>query len=145
MFGIGLGALFKVFGWASGIFNSAQASSIAKAQIRAKVQIASYETDLQFAKLRKEMLVLYHGWWVTRWIVPLIAYPLIIWWICVIADSIYQFPYWDVARLPDPLMDWAGTILLSFFLVRIADNIFNPTRGPISQWLSDRLASMFKR
>lgn len=140
-----IGAALRIGGWLLGKWNSIQATEIAKAQIRANVQIASYENELRFAKLRKEMLILYNGWWVTRWIVPLIAYPLILWWICVIADSIYQFPNWDVARLPDPLMDWAGTILLSFFLVRVADNIFNPTRGPISQFIADRLNNWIKR
>lgn len=145
MISLGLGTLFKVLGWASGLFSSAQATSLAKQQIKAQVQIESYKNELEFAKLRKDMLVLYQGWWVTRWIVPSIAYPLIVWWVCVIADSVYQFPNWDVARLPDPMMEWAGAIILSFFLVRVAENVFNPARGPIAQVIADRLGSWFKR
>ena len=142
---LGFGAIFKVLGWASGLFNSAQATALAKQQIKAQVQIESYKNELEFAKLRKEMLVMYQGWWVTRWIVPCIAYPLIVWWICVIADSVYQFPEWDVARLPDPMMEWAGAIILSFFLVRVAEIVFNPARGPLAQFVADRLNNLFKR
>lgn len=108
--------------------------------IRADVSKSAIEADVQFAHIRKDILKMQFGWGPTRWIVPCIAYPLIVWWVAVIVDSLNVLNYfgveedaWKVDALPPPLTDWAGTILLSFFLVSGAQSIvgtlMNPAKG----------------
>ena len=41
--------------------------------------------------------------------------PLGVFWTAVIADSVYQFPNWNVAALPPPLDDWAARMIAWLF------------------------------
>lgn len=82
---------------------------VAKENIRANVELS---------QIKYHMHKLNMGWWATRWIVPCIAYPVIVWWTLVWVDTILQIPGWDVAAPPEPVYSWSGEIILSFFIVR---------------------------
>ena len=96
-----------------------------RAIIEASVMKETIKADIELNRIKKEMHAINQGWWATRWIVPGFAFPLIAWWTCIIADSIYQFPDWNVAALPSPLDEWAGAIIMSFFVVRGAEVLGN--------------------
>lgn len=100
-----------------------------KARIQGELMEEQIRADVEFGNMKVAMAEINQGWWVTRWIVPGFAYPLIAWWTCIIIDSIYQFPNWNVAKLPDPLQDWAGQIIMSFFLVRGVEIFANQLHG----------------
>lgn len=131
-----IGALFKGLVSLTGIVGKLTDAKVIATQVDGEIRVAAIQADVEMAKIRKDLLIAYQGWWVTRWIVPCIAYPLIAWWGCVIYDSIFQDPKFSVARLPDPLMDWAGTILLSFFLVSSIEKIVSPVRNTIGSLLT---------
>jgi hypothetical protein len=116
-----------------------------RAVIEAGVRKESIQADIEFARIKKEVHEINQGWWATRWIVPGFAYPLIIWWNAVILDSIYQFPTWDVAKLPAPLDEWAGQIILSFFIVRTVEVGVNAIgRGNVISMIADTARSIFR-
>lgn len=129
--------LVKPLGWAFEFLNKKVDANVEHHRIDAEVGIAGIEADVEFARLRKDLLVMYQGWWVTRWIVPGFAYPLILWFGAVVLDSVfcdfYPFNSFKVAALPPPLQEWAGQIILSFFLVRTVENVFNPVRGVLGR------------
>jgi len=110
-----------------------------KAKIEGEVMEETIRADIQLNALKVQMRAIDQGWWGTRWIVPGFAYPLIAWWACVIADSIYQFPAWNVARLPDPLMDWAGAVMMSFFVVRGAEIGVSALRSGVISTIAQRI------
>lgn len=94
-----------------------------KAEIEGEIMGERIRADIELNHIKAQMRAIDMGWWGTRYIVPGFAYPLILWWGAVIIDSVFPhaFPKWNVARLPDPLMDWAGSIMMSFFIVRGAE------------------------
>lgn len=53
----------------------------------------------------------------TWWFQLLFVIPLGFWWSAVIMDSVFQFTWLEVARLPDPLDDWATWMISALFLV----------------------------
>lgn len=96
--------------------------------VGAEVAKESIRANVELSQIKLHMHQLNMGWWATRWIVPLIAYPVIVWWICVFVDTIFQFPNWSVAAPPEPIYSWSGEIILSFFIVRgmeLAANAFS--------------------
>lgn len=91
--------------------------------VKGEVAKESIRANVQLSQIKKEMHQINMGWWATRWIVPLIAYPVIAWWICVWADTIFQFPDWSVPAPPEPIYSWSGEIVMSFFIVRGAEMV----------------------
>jgi hypothetical protein len=122
-----------VFGPFINLFKGALDYRTQKSLIEADTLKERIHADIELNRIKVAMAQVNAGNPLTRWIVPGFAYPLVLWWICVIADSIYQFPHWNVARLPDPLMDWAGAIIMSFFAVRGLEMVANPARGMIDK------------
>jgi hypothetical protein len=118
---------------------------IQELDIRADVSKTAIEADVQFARIRKDILKMQFGWGPTRWIVPCIAYPVILWFGLVVLDSINILEGlglvteegWKVDALPAPLTDWTGEIILSFFLVSgaqaIVGSLMNPAKGLIGR------------
>jgi hypothetical protein len=94
-----------------------------KAIVQGEVAKESIKANVQLSQIKKEMHQINMGWWATRWIVPLIAYPIIAWWGCVWADTIFQFPNWSVPAPPEPIYSWSGEIIMSFFIVRGAEMV----------------------
>lgn len=88
-----------------------------KAIIQGQVAQESIRANVQLSAIKKEMHQINMGWWATRWIVPLIAYPVIVWWGLVWADTIGKFG-WKIDAPPEPIYSWSGEIILSFFIVR---------------------------
>ena len=75
------------------------------------------ETDVKMASLKVQMAKLDQGRWLTAWIRPGFAAPLCLWWAAVILDSMFHFS-WTIDALPGNMQNWAGAIILSFFIVR---------------------------
>jgi hypothetical protein len=53
----------------------------------------------------------------TWWFQLLFVIPLGFWWSAVIMDSVFQFSWLEVAKLPDPLDQWATWMISALFLV----------------------------
>lgn len=77
--------------------------------------IAAIQAEVQARRAAADVLIAEQGWWLTAIIRPLFVLPLAIWWCAVIADSIFMFS-WNVAALPKPLDEWAGWIVLAYFV-----------------------------
>lgn len=98
--------------------------------VQGEVAKESIRANVELSQIKAHMHEINMGWWATRWIVPLIAYPVIAWWICVWADTIFQFPDWSVPAPPEPVYSWSGEIILSFFIIRGAEMVTNA----VSAW-----------
>lgn len=93
--------------------------------VKGEVAKESIRANVELSQIKMHMHQINMGWWATRWIVPLIAYPVIVWWILVFVDTIFQIPNWDIAAPPEPIYSWTGEIILSFFIVRGAEMVAN--------------------
>ena len=117
-----------------------------KAIIQGEVAQESIRANVQLAQIKKEMHQINMGWWATRWIVPLIAYPVIAWWICVWADTIFQFPNWSVPAPPEPIYSWSGEIVMSFFIVRGAEMVTSAvTTMSAAGTIADIVTGIFRK
>lgn len=81
------------------------------------VAVEAIKAEIATRQAAAEIVKAEQGWWVTALIRPLFAYPLIAWWWAVILDSIFRLG-WKVAALPKPLDEWAGWIVLAYFVTR---------------------------
>ena len=145
MFTAALAAAGKVFGWLA-------RKADAKVQITAiqgEVVKEYIEADVRLAAIRKDLMKMQFGWGPTRWIVPCIAYPTIVWYGAVILDSLNVLNFlgvpeeaWKVDALPSPLDQWAGSIILSFFLISGGQSVMsifmNSSRGLLDK-VADKL------
>lgn len=88
---------------------------------RLETEAAMMETavaaEIEGRRIAKEIVVSEQGWWVTSMIRPLFAYPLVIYWSAIIADSMFHFE-WDVLALPSPMDEWSGWIIAAYFAGR---------------------------
>lgn len=117
-----------------------------RAIVEGKVREKSIMADVEFAHIKKEMHAINQGWWVTRWIVPGFAYPVMLWWILVFVDTIFQIPTWSVAAPPEPVYSWTGEIILSFFIVRGAEVLGNSIgRVGIVTGIMDGVRGIFRK
>jgi hypothetical protein len=89
--------------------------------VRGQITQESIKANVELAHIKKEVHAINQGWWATRWIVPLIAYPVIAWWWMVWIDTMSTSIQWDVPPPPEPIYSWSGEIILSFFIVRGAE------------------------
>ena len=53
----------------------------------------------------------------TWWFQLLFVIPLGFWWSAVIMDSVFQFSWLEVAKLPTPLDQWATWMISALFIV----------------------------
>lgn len=104
-----------------------------KSVIEAGILTQVIESDIEINRMKMHMASINNEWWVTRWIMPSFAYPVAAWWSAVILDSIFHFG-WKISALPPPLNEWAGQIILSFFII-------GTTQGLIKQWMNRGLVS----
>jgi len=98
--------------------NNAEADKYAK----------TVELEIVRREIHRDILLAEQDWWVTRLIRPAFAYPLIVWWIAVIADSLFLWE-WNVAALPAPLDEWSGWIVSAFFIGRSGEKIAGKVAG----------------
>lgn len=123
----------KLFGWIFSasfgkIFSGVLDYRNVKATIEAGVLKEVIQSDIEINRLKMQMAAVNNQWWVTRWIMPGFAYPVMLHWGAVIADSVFMFP-WNVAALPHPLDEWEGQIILSFFIIGTAEKM-------VGQWMN---------
>lgn len=97
-------------------------AEVAQARMRTDVAIQAITAEQAARLAARDVVVAEQRWWVTASIRPLFALPLLIWWWAVIADSIFRFP-WSIAALPKPLDEWAGWIVLAYFLAAPFDRL----------------------
>lgn len=101
-----------------------------------------------YAKMAaRDVLLAEQGWWVTRMIRPLFAYPLIIYTWAHVADAIY-FHTGDIWPLPDYLQEWYGWIIAAFFLMRPIEKATRSAaasvRERVETWLSNKVGGRKK-
>lgn len=88
-----------------------------KNTVEGQVAVETIKGEIETRKLQSQIIINESGWSVSRWMRPFVFYPLGLHLNLVILDSIFHFPF-DIARLPAPMDQWQGAIILSFFLVR---------------------------
>lgn len=116
-----------------------------KSIIEAGVLTSVIQADIETSRLKVQLAALDREWWVTRWIRPLLIYPVAFHWTAVIADSIFFFE-WDVAALPAPMDKWEGQMILSFFVVSQTTDLIGKwmNRGIVSSAITN-VKSIFNR
>ena len=117
--------ILSLLAWPFRFFKSFMDYRTQKAIIQGEVAKESIRANVELSQIKMHMHQINMGWWATRWIVPLIAYPVIAWWILVFVDTIFAIPNWDVAAPPEPIYSWTGEIILSFFIVRGVETVAN--------------------
>lgn len=98
------------------------AASAASANAEIAERNARRDEELARTEALRAIILAEQGWRVTAWIRPLFAYPLIVWWTAVIADSIW-FHSGSVQALPAPLDEWARAIVAAYFVSRPIEKI----------------------
>lgn len=95
-----------------------------EAKQRAVTDSEKIAADMRIAQLeaQRDVLVAEQGWRVTAWIRPLLAYPVILHFALVVADSIFGFS-WTIDALPSPMDEWEGWIVGAYFLTRPVEKI----------------------
>ena len=115
-------------------YKEKNATAVGLEKQKTERHIKELETDLEYAKLRKEILILDQEWWAMRWVRPAIAWPFIAWLVLVVDDTIFDRP-WVIHKLPPPLDEWAGAILLSFFLIRPVEKAVSSAKEVVTNWI----------
>ena len=103
-------------------FEQKQLSEVERDKVAATVAVESIKAEIETRKLQKELIASESGWWVTAWIRPIIIYPLAFHLNAVILDSVFHLG-WNIAKLPSPMDQWQGSIILSYFLARPVEKI----------------------
>lgn len=101
----------------SGVLDKLLAYYTQKNTIDGQVAVETIKAEIETRKLQAQIIQTEQGWWVTAMMRPFLFYPLAVHYIAVVLDSIGHFQ-WNIAKLPDPMSEWQGTILLSLFLSR---------------------------
>lgn len=99
-----------------------------RADRNAQVAQELIKAEIETRKAQKEIIVNESGWAVSRWMRPFVFYPLALHLNLVIFDSIFGFD-WSIDRLPSPMDQWQGAIILSFFLVKPIEGLANVLGG----------------
>ena len=114
-----------ILGWLSGgvldrllaHFEKKQDTALERDKLVATVSVEEIKAEIETRKLQAQLIQVEQGWWVTALMRPFLFYPLAAHYVAVVGDSMFHFS-WDVDRLPAPMDEWQGTILLSLFLSR---------------------------
>lgn len=114
--------------------------------VKGEVAKESIRANVQLSQIKKEMHQINMGWWATRWIVPLIAYPVIAWWWMVWMDTMLVSIQLDIPPPPEPIYSWSGEIILSFFIVRGAEMVASSvTAFSTAGTIADIVSKAFSR
>lgn len=85
------------------------------------VAVEMVRGEIEQGKIQAAVIAADRGWWATRWMKPAIFYPCAAHFSAVIADSAPWFGHvigsWEIAKLPAPMDQWEGAILLSVVIV----------------------------
>ncbi len=92
-------------------------------QISAELAATSLRGEIEAREHARAVLIAETGYFFSaaRLGRLLFVAPLGVWWCAVIFDSLFGFS-WNVAALPAPLDEWAGSIIVSLFLVEGAQS-----------------------
>lgn len=93
------------------------------AKVKESTQINNVVKELELKRLEneqaaheaaKEVRIATKDYWEIRFAVGLVAIPTSFHYACIVIDSIYNMG-WNIQKLPTPLDDLQGTIILSYF------------------------------
>jgi hypothetical protein len=98
-------------------FEKRQDTQLERDKLVATVVSEEIKAEIETRKLQAQLIQVEQGRWVTALMRPFLFYPLALHYVAVVTDSIFRFS-WDIDRLPAPMDEWQGTILLSLFLSR---------------------------
>lgn len=112
----------------SGILDKLLQYYTTRSDNQAQVAVELIKAEIETRKAQRDIIIAENGWSVSRWMRPFVFYPLALHLNLVILDSIFQFS-WDIARLPEPMDQWQGGIILSFFLVKPIEGLINIIGG----------------
>jgi hypothetical protein len=95
-------------------------------QADTQLALARLQADLETRKIQAQILDADRGWWVTRWVRPLLVYPCVLHFAAIVLDSTPVWtPFgahvagsWQIAKLPAPYDLYEQAIILSFFIAR---------------------------
>lgn len=120
--------LAAIFGWvlrmaSTGILRDIlNTLGVATGDQKTIVTVAAIQAEVQARMAARDVLIAEQGWWVTRMIRPMFAYPLIFYYAAIVFDSMPLFGHevgaWRISTLPQPMMDWSGWIICAYFLTR---------------------------
>jgi hypothetical protein len=108
---LGGGVIDKVLGH----LQAKAASDVERLRIEKGVDIEQIRSDTAVAGYRRDVItagMAYRAFWVV-WL--MFAVPLGLWWIAVMADTIFNGALPDVATIPAQLVPWADTIFQNLF------------------------------
>ena len=98
-------------------FEKRQDTGLERDKLVATVTTEEIKAEIEARRLQAQIIQVEQGWWITALMRPFLFYPLAAHYVAVVADSMFHFSF-DIDRLPAPMNDWQGTILLSLFLSR---------------------------
>lgn len=90
-------------------------AEVAQARMRTDMAISAIQAEVAARTAARDIVVAEQKWWVTAAIRPAFALPLLLWWWLMIADAVSPWPM-GIRNLPAPLDEWAGWIVLAYFL-----------------------------
>jgi hypothetical protein len=84
-----------------------------------EIALARLNAELEARRVQAQILEADRGWFVTRWIRPLLVYPCVLHFSAIVLDStIPPYGSWGIAKLPAPYDLYEQAIILSFFIAR---------------------------
>jgi hypothetical protein len=131
---VGGDALKTVVGAVAGYFQTRANTDLAQYQTGVaadtQVALARINAEIELSKQQAAMLAADRGWWVTAWIRPLVAYPLVVHFGAVVVDTTFRLDL-NVPPLPGEFSGYEHDIILSFFIVRSLEKVARvfSTRG----------------
>lgn len=93
------------------------------AKVKESTQINNVVKELELKRLEnekaaheaaKEIRIAMKDHWEIRLAVGLVAIPTSFHYACIVIDKTYNMG-WQIQQLPEPLNEWQGTIILSYF------------------------------
>ncbi len=96
-----------------------------------QVALAQINAEIELSKQQQMVLTADRGWWITAWIRPLIAYPLVLHFGAVVLDTTFRLG-WQVPPLPGDFGAREHDVILSFFIVRSLEKavrVFSAQKG----------------
>lgn len=90
-------------------------TEVAQARMRTETTIAAIQAEVAARTAARDVVVAEQKWWLTAAIRPAFAAPLLLWWWLMIADAVLPWRL-GIRNLPTPLDEWAGWIVLAYFL-----------------------------
>lgn len=119
---------FKALQWILGFLGGSVLQELTgylkdKKRIEATVLNQAILGEMRSREVAAQVVLAEQGWWVTKWIRPLFAYPLIVYYAMHIYDALFYFPY-HIQHLPPHVEEWSAWIVTAYFFTRPFEKIF---------------------